>query len=67
MVLLPAGCAHLEHQSSEVEPHGLMVVLKPSDVGGEEEVVKLARQTWLVKHGQLLNNLPRGTPALAAV
>lgn len=40
MALLLAGCAHFEPQTSELEPHGLVTVVKPLEYAGEAGVVK---------------------------
>ena len=57
--MLLAGCAHFEQQTGELEPHGLVVVVKPADFVGEVGLVKRldglavnAGQTYRVKPGE---------------
>ena len=59
MAALLAGCAHFEQQTSELEPHGLVTIVKPLDFSGEAGVVKKldglavrAGQTYRVKPGE---------------
>ena len=59
MAMLLAGCAHFEPQTSELEPHGVVAVVKPLDFAGEAGVVKKldglavrAGRTYRVKPGE---------------
>jgi hypothetical protein len=59
IAVLLAGCAHFEQQTGELEPHGLVVVVKPTDFVGEVGLVKRfdglavsAGKTYRVRPGE---------------
>ncbi|MBI3881670.1 MAG: hypothetical protein HY301_16600 [Verrucomicrobia bacterium] len=40
LLLLAGGCARFEHQTGELEPHAMLLVVDTSDFGGDLGVVK---------------------------